>query len=106
MRYQNPQLLYALFAIAIPIIIHLFNLRKYKTIRFSSVRFLRQIKKAKRSRARLKNVLILLSRILAIAALILAFSKPYLPLQVTQKPIANDIFFYIDNFYEMVNFFA
>ena len=101
MRYQNPQLLYALFAIAIPIIIHLFNLRKYKTIRFSSVRFLKEIKKAKRSRSRLKNVLILLSRILAIAALVFAFSKPYLPLQATQKPIANDIFFYIDNSFSM-----
>jgi len=101
MRYQNPQLLYALFAIAIPIIIHLFNLRKYKTVRFSSVRFLREIKKAKRSRSRLKNILILLSRILAIAALVFAFSKPYLPVQKTQKSIANNIFFYIDNSFSM-----
>ncbi|MEC9208976.1 MAG: BatA domain-containing protein [Bacteroidota bacterium] len=97
MRYQNPQLLYALFAIAIPIIIHLFNLRKYKTVRFSSVRFLKQIKKAKRSRSRLKNILILLSRILAITCLVLAFAKPYFPAKERQTIIAKNICFYIDN---------
>ena len=101
MRYQNPQLLYALFAIAIPIIIHLFNLRKYKTVRFSNVRFLKNIKKAKHSRSKLKNILILLSRILAIACLVFAFSKPYLPLKTTQNKIPKDIFFYIDNSFSM-----
>ena len=44
MIYQNPNLLYALFAIAIPIFIHLFNFRKHKKIYFSSIRFLKDIK--------------------------------------------------------------
>jgi hypothetical protein len=101
MRYQNPQLLLALFAIAIPIIIHLFNLRKYKTIRFSSIRFLKEIKQAKRSRSRLKNLLILLSRILAISFLVLAFAKPYLPTKEQQTDIVKNIFFYIDNSFSM-----
>ncbi len=101
MRYQNPQLLYALFAIAIPIIIHLFNLRKYKTIRFSSIRFLKEIKQAKRSRSRLKNLLILLSRILAISFLVLAFAKPYIPSKKEQPNIAKNIFLYIDNSFSM-----
>ena len=75
MRYQNPQLLYALFAIAIPILIHLFNLRKHKKIYFSSIRFLTEIKDKSKKRAQLKNLLILTSRILAITFLIMAFSK-------------------------------
>ena len=101
MRYQNPQLLLALFAIAIPIIIHLFNLRKYKTVRFSSIRFLKEIKQAKRSRSRLKNLLILLSRIFTITFLVLAFAKPYIPTKQEQTDIAKNIFFYIDNSFSM-----
>ena len=44
MNFQNPKLLYALLAIAIPIIIHLFNLQRNKKIYFSSIRFLKEIK--------------------------------------------------------------
>nr|MBC8266536.1 BatA domain-containing protein [Flavobacteriales bacterium] len=87
--------------IAIPIIIHLFNLRKYKTVRFSSIRFLKEIKQAKRSRSHLKNLLILLSRILAITFLVLAFAKPYIPTKQKQTEIVKNIFFYIDNSFSM-----
>ena len=44
MIYQNPQILYALLALAIPIIIHLFNFRKHEKVYFSSIRFLEEIK--------------------------------------------------------------
>ena len=96
MRYQNPQLLYFLFAIAIPILIHLFNFRKHKTIYFSSIRFLKEIKEDKRKRSNLKNLLILLSRIVAIFFLVMAFSKPFIPLNKEHKPTKN-IFIYVDN---------
>jgi len=95
MRYQNPQLLYFLFAIAIPILIHLFNFRKHKTIYFSSIRFLKEIKEENKKKSNLKNILILLSRILAIAFLVLAFAKPYIPLNNQKK--TENIFIYIDN---------
>ena len=78
MIYQNPKLLYALFAIAIPIIIHLLNLQKEKKIYFSSIRFLKEIKEKNRKRVKLKNILILISRILAITFLVIAFAKPYI----------------------------
>tara|TARA_X000000368_G_scaffold292727_1_gene232743 strand:- start:3074 stop:5092 length:2019 start_codon:yes stop_codon:yes gene_type:complete len=95
MTYQNPHLLYALFAIAIPIIIHLFNFRKHKTIYFSSVRFLKKIKEENKKTSELKNILVLLSRILAISFLVIAFAKPYIPTDSTQNP--NDILLYLDN---------
>lgn len=95
MTYQNPHLLYALFAIAIPIIIHLFNFRKHKTIYFSSVRFLKKIKEENKKTSELKNILVLLSRILAISFLVIAFAKPYIPTNSTQNP--NDILLYLDN---------
>ena len=73
MTYQNPQILYFLFAIAIPIIIHLFNFRKHKVVYFSSIRFLKEINEEKKAVSTIKQYLILLSRILALAAIVLAF---------------------------------
>ncbi len=103
MNYQNPQLLYALFAIAIPIIIHLFNFRKFEPIYFSSIRFLKDIKEQNQKKSKLKNILILLSRILAIIFLVLAFSKPYIPSE--NKQITKNVFLYIDNSQSMdINF--
>ena len=100
MRFQNPQLLYFLFAIAIPILIHLFNFRKHKTIYFSSIRFLKEIKEDNRKKSNLKNLLILLSRILAISCLVLAFAKPYIPIENKSKKTSN-VFIYIDNSFSM-----
>ena len=100
MQYQNPQLLYALLAIVIPILIHLFNFRKHKTVYFSSIRFLKQIKEDKRKRSNLKNLLILLSRVLAIFFLVMVFAKPFIPLNEKHKPTKN-IFIYIDNSFSM-----
>ena len=100
MQYQNPQLLYALLAIVIPILIHLFNFRKHKTVYFSSIRFLKQIKEDKRKRSNLKNLLILLSRMLAIFFLVMVFAKPFIPLNKKHNPTKN-IFIYIDNSFSM-----
>ena len=100
MRFQNPQLLYFLFAIAIPILIHLFNFRKHKIIYFSSIRFLKEIKENNRKKSNLKNLLILISRILAISCLVLAFSKPYIPIENKSKETSN-VFIYIDNSFSM-----
>ena len=95
MNFQNPKLLYALLAIAIPIIIHLFNLQKNKKIYFSSIRFLKEIKQKKQQRSKLKNLLILLSRILAISFLIIAFAKPFIPIK--KENIKQNIVVYVDN---------
>ena len=95
MNFQNPKLLYALLAIAIPIIIHLFNLQRNKKIYFSSIRFLKEIKQKKQQRTKLKNLLILLSRILAISFLTIAFAKPFIPIK--KENIKKNIIVYIDN---------
>ena len=79
MNFIYPAFLFALSALAIPIIVHLFNFRKFKKIYFTNVRFLREIKQDTQSRSRLKHLLILLSRLLAVAFLVLAFAQPYIP---------------------------
>jgi len=102
MKFVYPEFLYALSAIAIPILIHLFNFRRYKKVYFSNVKFLREIQEQTKSRSQLKHLLILLLRILAISALVLAFAQPYWPAKNKQKEAQERIVsVYIDNSFSM-----
>lgn len=76
MSFLNPSVLFALSAISIPILIHLLNLRKIKKVEFSTLMFLKEIQKSKMRRIKLKQLLLLLFRILVIIFLVLSFSKP------------------------------
>ncbi len=102
MSFVFPTFLYALFAISIPIIIHLFNFRKYKTVYFTNVKFLRELKQESQSKSRLKELLILLARILAITCMVLAFAQPVL-VDKSAKIKTGDkaIGIYIDNSFSM-----
>ena len=77
MNFIYPQFLWALFAVAIPIIIHLFNFKKFKKVYFSDVSLLKQVELETSKKSNIKHILILLARILAIIALVLAFAQPY-----------------------------
>lgn len=102
MKFLYPEFLYALSAIAIPVIIHLFNFRVYKTVYFSNISFLQNIKQESRAKSKVKHWLVLLSRILAIVALVLAFAQPYVPLadSVTDTG-AEVVSVYVDNSFSM-----
>ena len=78
MEFLYSTFLYALALVAVPIIIHLFNFRKFKTVYFSNVKFLKSVKEKTKSQSQLKHLLILLSRILMIAFIVFAFAQPYL----------------------------
>ena len=79
MQFLYPAFLYALAALAIPVVIHLFNFRRFKRIPFTNVRFLKEIKHQTQSQNRLKHLLILLMRLLAVAFLVFAFAQPIIP---------------------------
>ena len=78
MSFLYPGFLWALFSLSIPILIHLFNFRKYRKVYFTNVRFLRELKQESESKSKLKQYLILASRLLALTSLVLAFSQPYI----------------------------
>ena len=102
MSFAYPEFLFALAAISVPIIIHLFNFRRFKTVYFSDIRFLKDVEVETKSRNQLKNLLILLSRILAIAFLVMAFARPFLPSGDTQTSAdSNSVVVYIDNSFSM-----
>lgn len=77
MQFIYPEFLYALSLLVIPIIIHLFNFKRFKTIYFPDVSFLSEIKQKTQSSSKLKHILVLLSRMALIASMVLAFAQPY-----------------------------
>lgn len=102
MQFVYPSFLVALAAVAIPIIIHLFHFRRYKKVVFSDLRFLKQVQEQNKSKQKLKDLLVLLSRILAIVFLVLAFAQPYLPsAQSLALKGTKSISIFIDNSFSM-----
>lgn len=102
MSFIYSYFLWALLLIAVPIIIHILNLRKHQTVFFSNVNLLKIVRKETKRKSKLKQYLILASRILIISTTVLAFAKPYIPKGDSKKQMANNIVaIYIDNSYSM-----
>ncbi len=102
MAFAFPGFLFALFAISIPVIIHLFRFRKFRTVYFPNIAFLRQLSEASDKESRIKHLLVLLIRIMAIALLVMAFARPYIPAGDDEMgPGVNTVGVYIDNSFSM-----
>lgn len=101
MQFIFPNFLWALGLLAIPIIIHLFYFRRFKKVYFTNVKFLKEVKEETSSRSKIKNLLILLSRLLAAAAMIFAFAQPYIPSNEQKIAGKKGISVYVDNSYSM-----
>lgn len=76
MTFLHPGILWGLLAISVPIIIHFFNLQRPRQVLFSNVAFVREVKRSVVRRLKFKQWLLLLTRVLAISALVLAFASP------------------------------
>lgn len=96
MNFLYPAFLWALTALAVPVIIHLFNFRKTKRVYFSSNRFLRNVQEATTAKRKLKHYLILASRMLFLLFLVLAFAQPIIPAN-EQFSTNRNIAVYLDN---------
>ncbi len=76
MNFLQPAMLFALPLIALPILIHLINQNRYKTMPWGATMFLLKAKRMARGMARLRYILLMLARMLAVAGLIFAVSRP------------------------------
>ncbi len=102
MSFLYPGFLWALSALAIPVIIHLFYFRRYQRVFFTNVRFLREIKEETATRNRLKHRLILLARLLALTALVFAFAQPFLPDEnAARQRASQQVSIFVDNSFSM-----
>lgn len=104
MQFLFPGFLWALAALAIPVILHLFYFRRYKKVYFSNVRFLREVKEETSARNKLRNLLILLMRCLALAFLVFAFAQPFIPVSGDVYQGSKNVSLFIDNSFSMQSF--
>lgn len=101
MKFANPLFLIALSAVLIPIIIHLFNFRKYKTVYFSNVKMLEDVLLKTKKESRLQQYIVLALRVLAIASLAIAFAQPFIPKNTHSSQKGNVVAIFVDNSFSM-----
>lgn len=100
MQFRHPELLYALLLLVIPILVHLFQLRRFKEERFTNVAFLKKIQLQTRKSNTIKKWLILFCRMAALAMLVLAFAQPFFTESDTATK-SKETVIYLDNSFSM-----
>ncbi len=101
MQFLSPALLWALAALAVPIVLHLFYFRRFRKVEFSNVRFLKEVKEETQNRSRLRNLLVLALRLLAFAAIILAFAQPFIAGEEDTELSDQRVGIFIDDSFSM-----
>ncbi len=100
MQFKHPELLYALLLLLIPIIVHLFQLRRFKEVPFTNVAFLKEVSMQTRKSSQLKKWLTLATRLLLLACAVIAFAQPF----TSKSDVFNkdkETVIYIDNSFSM-----
>jgi hypothetical protein len=100
MQFKNPEILYALFLLLIPIFIHLFQLRRFQKVDFTNVAFLKKVTIQTRKSSQLKKWLTLLMRLLALVCIIVAFAQPFAASK-TALNTKKETVVYIDNSFSL-----
>lgn len=100
MQFKHPEILYALLLLLIPIIIHLFQLRKFQKVAFTNVKFLKELTIQTRKSSQLKKWLTLLTRMLLLACIVIAFAQPYISNSESFNTKSETVI-YLDNSFSM-----
>ncbi len=100
MQFKHPEILWFLFLLVIPILVHLFQLRRFKKEYFTNVRFLKELSIQTRKSSKLKKYLLLATRLLLLAALIVAFAQPFFNAK-DSKNVTNEMYIVLDNSFSM-----
>ncbi len=103
MHFYHPNFLYGLLALAIPIIIHLFNFKRFEKVYFANLNFLKEIQQQSKHHSQLLHLIILFLRMLFIALLVFAFAGPYISKKQNTKTITEDAYInvFLDNSFSM-----
>ena len=100
MQFKHPEILYFVFLLIIPILVHLFQLRRFKKEFFTNVRFLKEISIQTRKSSKIKKWLLLATRLLLLTFIILAFAQPFFAAK-DSKNSNNELYLVLDNSYSM-----
>jgi len=99
-----PAFLAGLAAIAIPVLLHLIHRERRETLAFPSLMFLRKIPYRSVRRQKLRHLLLLAMRCLALAIVAAAFARPFVAKRLAVLPAASDareIVLLVDRSYSM-----
>jgi hypothetical protein len=100
MQFKHPEILYFLFLLVIPILVHLFQLRRFKKEYFTNVRLLKELSIQTRKSSKIKKWLLLATRLLLLTFIIIAFAQPFFKAKDT-KNSSNEMYIVLDNSFSM-----
>jgi len=100
MQFKNPEILYFLFLLVLPILVHLFQLRKFKKEYFTNVKLLKELQIQTRKSKTIKKWLLLITRLFLLTCLITAFAQPFFTAKDTENR-ANELVILVDNSFSM-----
>jgi len=100
MQLKHPEILYFLFLLVIPILVHLFQLRRFKKEYFTNVRFLKELSIQTRKSSKIKKWLLLATRLLLLTFIIVAFAQPFFKAK-DSKNSSNQMYLVLDNSFSM-----
>ena len=100
MHFKQPEILYFLFLLIVPILVHLFQLRRFKKEYFTNVRFLKILSIQTRKSSKIKKWLLLACRLLLLTCIILAFAQPFFESK-DSKNANNEMYIILDNSFSM-----
>lgn len=100
MHFKQPEILYFLFLLIVPILVHLFQLRRFKKEYFTNVRFLQALSIQTRKSSKIKKWLLLACRLLLLTCIILAFAQPFFESK-DSKDASNKMYIILDNSFSM-----
>lgn len=100
MHFKQPEILYFLILLIVPILVHLFQLRRFKKEYFTNVRFLKTLSIQTRKSSKIKKWLLLACRLLLLTCIILAFAQPFFESK-DSKNASNKMYIILDNSFSM-----
>ena len=99
MQLKHPEILWALLLLIIPILIHLFQLRRFTKTPFTNVAMLQKVVIESRKSNTLKKWLLLFTRLLLLASIIVAFAQPFIANRDALQE--KETVVYLDNSFSM-----
>jgi Aerotolerance regulator N-terminal len=100
MQFKHPEILYFLLLLVIPLLVHLFQLRRFKKEYFTNVKLLKELQIQTRKSSKIKKWLLLATRLLLLACLIIAFAQPFFNAKDTTNK-GNELIILLDNSFSM-----
>lgn len=101
MQLMFPWFLLGLVAVAVPIVIHLLQLRRPQRLLFTNTAFIREVELVTVRQRNLKHLLVLLVRVMGLVALVLAFCQPFVPAQQASFGPIGGVDVLVDNSFSM-----